>query len=122
MSDPRSAYEAWHSRLAVDEAADAPWHDLARQHLADLTGFRVLEIGCGRGGFSAWLARQGVRTVVAADFARSAVRMARDFTRELSFDVTDPTPPPGACSAYWLRITQEDGAQAWTSPVYLTAE
>jgi Protein of unknown function (DUF3604) len=47
---------------------------------------------------------------------------ARDFTRELSFDVTDPTPPPGACSAYWIRVTQEDGAQAWTSPVYLSAD
>ena len=46
----------------------------------------------------------------------------RDFTRELSFDVTDPAPPPGACSAYWLRVTQEDGAQAWTSPVYLTVD
>jgi len=46
----------------------------------------------------------------------------RDFTRELSFDVIDPTPPPAACSAYWLRVTQEDGAQAWTSPVYVTAE
>ena len=46
----------------------------------------------------------------------------RDFTRELSFDVTDSTPPPGACSAYWLRVTQEDGAQAWTSPVYLTVD
>jgi hypothetical protein len=46
---------------------------------------------------------------------------ARDFTRELRFDVTDPAPPAGACSAYWIRVTQEDGAQAWTSPVYLTA-
>jgi hypothetical protein len=44
----------------------------------------------------------------------------RDFARELRFDVTDPEPPPGACSAYWIRVTQEDGAQAWTSPVYLT--
>jgi hypothetical protein len=46
---------------------------------------------------------------------------ARDFTRELSFEVVDPAPPAGACSAYWIRVTQEDGAQAWTSPVYLTA-
>jgi hypothetical protein len=44
---------------------------------------------------------------------------ARDFARELDFDVTDPAPPAGGCSAYWLRVTQEDGAQAWTSPVYL---
>jgi len=44
---------------------------------------------------------------------------ARDLARELAFDVTDPAPPAG-CSAYWIRVTQEDGAQAWTSPVYLT--
>jgi hypothetical protein len=46
---------------------------------------------------------------------------ARDFTRELTFDVTDSQPPAGACAAYWIRVTQEDGAQAWTSPVYLTS-
>ena len=46
---------------------------------------------------------------------------ARDHARELAFDVTDPAPPAG-CSAYWIRVTQEDGAQAWTSPVYLTRD
>jgi hypothetical protein len=46
---------------------------------------------------------------------------ARDLTRELALDVTD-TPPPGACAAYWIRVTQEDGAQAWTSPVYLDVD
>jgi hypothetical protein len=46
---------------------------------------------------------------------------ARDLTRELTIDVTD-TPPPGACAAYWIRVTQEDGAQAWTSPVYLDVD
>jgi hypothetical protein len=45
---------------------------------------------------------------------------ARDLTRELIVDVTDAPPPPGVCAACWLRVTQEDGAQAWTSPVYLT--
>jgi hypothetical protein len=45
---------------------------------------------------------------------------ARDLTRELAIDVTDPPPPAGVCAAYWIRVTQEDGAQAWTSPVYLT--
>ncbi len=44
---------------------------------------------------------------------------ARDLTAELSFDHTDPDPPRGARHAYWIRVTQEDGAQAWTSPVYL---
>jgi hypothetical protein len=44
---------------------------------------------------------------------------ARHLTRELAIDVTDPAPPPGQTHAYWIRVTQEDGAQAWTSPVYL---
>jgi hypothetical protein len=46
----------------------------------------------------------------------------RDHARELSLAHTDVTPPPGACAAYWIRVTQEDGAQAWTSPVYLDVE
>ena len=44
---------------------------------------------------------------------------ARDLTREVRFDWADAAPPRGGCHAYWIRATQEDGAQAWTSPVYL---
>ena len=44
---------------------------------------------------------------------------ARDFAREITIDHTDAAPPRGICHAYWIRVTQEDGAQAWTSPVYL---
>ena len=42
---------------------------------------------------------------------------AQDLTRELKIEHRE-APPPGA-HAYWIRVTQEDGAQAWTSPVYL---
>ena len=44
---------------------------------------------------------------------------ARGFASELTIDVLDVAPPVGTCQAYWIRATQEDGAQAWTSPVYL---
>jgi hypothetical protein len=44
---------------------------------------------------------------------------ARGLTRELAFDHTDSAPPRAQCHPYWIRVTQEDGAQAWTSPVYL---
>jgi hypothetical protein len=47
---------------------------------------------------------------------------ARDLSRDLAFEYTDQAPPRGACHAYWVRVTQEDGAQAWTSPVYLSVE
>jgi hypothetical protein len=46
----------------------------------------------------------------------------RDFARELRIDHTDTAPPRGGCHAYWIRVTQEDGAQAWTSPVYLSLD
>lgn len=45
---------------------------------------------------------------------------ARDLTRTLEVAHTDLSPPVGV-HAYWMRVTQEDGAQAWTSPVYLEA-
>jgi hypothetical protein len=44
----------------------------------------------------------------------------RDHTLELRIDVTDPAPPRAGCHPYWIRVTQEDGAQAWTSPVYVS--
>jgi hypothetical protein len=44
------------------------------------------------------------------------------FTRELAIDHVDAAPPRGRCAAYWIRVTQEDGAQAWTSPVYLDVD
>ena len=45
----------------------------------------------------------------------------RHQTPEVRFDHTDPSPIRGRCHPYWIRVTQEDGAQAWTSPVYIDA-
>ncbi|HEX8501822.1 MAG TPA: methyltransferase domain-containing protein [Pyrinomonadaceae bacterium] len=84
MTISKTAYEAWHERLDVDAEADAPWHVLVKKHLdagRDLAGRRVLEIGCGRGGFACWLAAQATRPaeVVAADFAETAVRKGEEY-------------------------------------------
>ena len=46
---------------------------------------------------------------------------ARGQPSELVFEHTDPSPVRGRCHPYWIRVTQEDGTQAWTSPVYLDA-
>lgn len=83
-TESKQAYEAWHDRLDVDEQADSPWHRLVRQHLqpaSDLAGARLLEIGCGRGGFSCWLARQPQRPseIVAADFSETAIQKGREY-------------------------------------------
>lgn len=80
--DARTAYEAWHV-LVHDEQArgDRPWHNLVFRYLTenDVRGRRVLEIGCGRGEMACHLAARATapRTMVAADFAQSAVRLGR---------------------------------------------
>jgi 2-polyprenyl-3-methyl-5-hydroxy-6-metoxy-1,4-benzoquinol methylase len=85
MTDSRAAYEAWHGRLDVDAATATPWHGLVKEHLdpaRDLAGKRVLEIGCGRGGFACWLAareRHAPAEVVAADFSETAVAKGEAF-------------------------------------------
>ncbi len=79
----RVAYEVWHEQVNSPGAeARAPWHDLLFEYLdprRDLDGRAVLEIGCGRGELACRIAGQTAapRLYVGADFARSAVAIAR---------------------------------------------
>lgn len=87
LGNNQAAYELWHSRYDVDSDTNTPWHKLIKTHLSparDLLGKRVLEIGCGRGGFSCWLAEQPERAaqIVAADFAVTAVEKGQAFASE----------------------------------------
>lgn len=87
MVTSRRAYEDWHARYEIDSGADTPWHKMVIKHLQpkrDLIGKRVLEIGCGLGGFACWLATQAERPkhIVAADFAATAVQKGRAFAVE----------------------------------------
>jgi len=82
----RSAYDAWHTRYAVDAESDAPWHRLVKRHLdgsRDLHRRTVLEIGSGRGGFACWLAGQVQKPamLLAADFACTAVQKGKAFAQ-----------------------------------------
>lgn len=103
ITDPdltaRRAYESWHARHPVDSDADTLWHRMVKANLSveqDLTGKRVLEIGCGRGGFSCWLAQQsgGPRQLVAADFSITAVQKGKHHAeqaghRNITWEVAD---------------------------------
>jgi len=77
-------YDAWHNRLDVNQGADDPWYQLVRiqmDHDRDVAGRRVLEIGCGRGGFACWLAGQRLppAELVAMDYSAVAVEKGRAF-------------------------------------------
>jgi 2-polyprenyl-3-methyl-5-hydroxy-6-metoxy-1,4-benzoquinol methylase len=73
----RKLYDAWHSRYEVDVEADSPLHRMVKANISekDLASKNVLEIGCGRGGFSCWLARQPhtPSRIFATDFSSIAV-------------------------------------------------
>jgi SAM-dependent methyltransferase len=81
----RAAYDTWHAGRDVDASSDAPWHQLLKAHVSDVGGRRVLEIGCGRGGFAVWLAELPVgrrpAEIVASDLSDVALEKARAFAR-----------------------------------------
>jgi ubiquinone/menaquinone biosynthesis C-methylase UbiE len=76
----RDQYSEWHQRVlnASPEHADenAPWYDLVLQYLGPLEGKRVLEVSCGRGGFSRLLAARGA-VMFGADFSEAALKIAQ---------------------------------------------
>src|SRR5713226_2674897 len=81
MQSLTTAYDQWHGRYQVDSDVSAPWHKLLRANLdpaRDIASKRILEIGCGRGGFSCWLSQHdaGPREIVAADFSGVAIEKA----------------------------------------------
>ncbi len=84
MAESSTSYDDWHASLGVDAEAGDPWHLLIRRHLnpaRDLSDRRVIEIGCGRGGFSCWLARSSdpPPRIVAVDYSSVAVDKGRAY-------------------------------------------
>jgi ubiquinone/menaquinone biosynthesis C-methylase UbiE len=76
----RDEYDAWHQRIYEanpdHEDASSPWYQLVREYLGSVTGLRVLEVACGRGGFVRELALAGA-CVTGCDFSFAALRVAR---------------------------------------------
>jgi SAM-dependent methyltransferase len=81
----RTEYDAWHQRvLAADpryEDAASPWYQLVREQIGVVSGLRVLEIACGRGGYVRELARAGAE-IIGGDFSFRALQAATERSRE----------------------------------------
>ena len=73
-------YNDWHQKVsdASPEGHDAtsPWYKLVSEYLPSVEDQCVLEIACGRGGFSRLLAARGAR-MFGADFSSTALQIAR---------------------------------------------
>jgi ubiquinone/menaquinone biosynthesis C-methylase UbiE len=73
-------YNDWHQRVfdGAPENPDeeSPWYKLVTEYLPSVRDQRILEIACGRGGFSRLLASRGAR-MFGADFSSTALQIAR---------------------------------------------
>jgi len=115
--EARESYEHWHGRFDIDENADAPWHRMLRRHLdpqRDVAGKHVLEIGCGRGGFTTSLAHLGSSRarIVAADFSNTAVQKGFFFATKhnvgnISWEVADIQAIPHPAESFDTVISCE---------------
>jgi SAM-dependent methyltransferase len=87
----RTDYDTWHQRVlesnADHEDASSPWYQLVRERIGEVSGLRILEVACGRGGFVRELAKRGAR-VAGCDFSFAALQAASKRIRETEFPLS----------------------------------
>lgn len=111
-----AGHEAW--------ASAEPWWGIWRVReselgvLPDVNGLDTVELGCGTGYVSAWLARRGARPV-GLDNSRAQLSTARRFQREFGLEFplvhADAECVPVASDSFDLAIS-EYGACLWCDP------
>lgn len=77
VADLTEEYDRWHRHVSAspdDEDERSPWYQLVLEYLAPLQRKHVLEIACGRGGFSRVLRSRGA-SVCGADFSAAALNI-----------------------------------------------
>ena len=97
MADIRRGYDRW--SLIYDQEANplvALEEPVVREALGDVAGLAVLDLGCGTGRHSLWLAANGA-VVTAVDFSKGMMRKARskpgaEGIRFLAHDLHEPLP------------------------------
>jgi len=143
-------YDKWHTKVFESDPGHAdessPWYQIVLEFLPALEGKRILEIACGRGGFSRLLGSRGA-TVCGADFSASAVAIAKErllshpsltdhvtyvqadaqnmpfgdnsFDMVISCETIEHVPDPCAAVREMYRVCRLGGALFLTAPNYL---
>ena len=143
-------YDKWHTNVFESDPDHAdessPWYQIVLQFLPPVKDKRILEIACGRGGFSRLLGSRGA-SVCGADFSASAVAIAKERLsrgpapegpvtyvqadaqdmpfEENSFDIVvscetiEHVPDPRAAVREMYRVCKPGGMLYLTTPNYL---
>lgn len=124
---------------------DHPWYESVYREIQDYPACRMLEVGCGRGGFAVWLSKHAPQfKITALDFSGAAIEIAREtaavaeasvefiqgdaqalpFERD-SFDLViscecmEHVPDPAKMAHELARVLKPGGRLALTTPSQL---
>jgi ubiquinone/menaquinone biosynthesis C-methylase UbiE len=143
-------YDQWHAQVFESDPEhpdeSSPWYKLVLEFLPDVQGKRILEIACGRGGFSRLLASRGAM-VCGADFSESAIAISKEkllrepalanrvtymqadaqnlpfeenaFDIVVSCETVEHVPEPRAALREMYRVCKPGGTLYLTTPNYL---
>jgi len=119
-ADAHNWFEAGHQNWAQSEPHWGIWRvpESQLRVLPDVRGLDVIELGCGTGYVSSWLARRGAH-VVGIDNSREQLSTARRFQGEFGIDFplihADAERVPLAAESFDFAIS-EYGASIWCDP------
>lgn len=145
MTRLNNDYDHWHTVRAIEDDTTASWHVFVKNSLRkrDVDGANVLEIGCGRGGFSNYLVNlpNPPRNLFACDYSLSAIEIGKQkytdkqikwrqedimamtfdddsFETAISCETIEHVPNPKKAICELYRVTKPGGRVLLTCPNY----
>jgi ubiquinone/menaquinone biosynthesis C-methylase UbiE len=90
MSESNVDYNKWHREHSSEDDISTAWHEFVKTNLqqGDINEKKILDIGCGRGGFSHYLAHytDPPKQIMACDYSLAALDIAqRKYAHEKIF-------------------------------------
>lgn len=145
MNRPEADYNTWHTLHNAENDIDTPWHNFVKKVLSvkDINEKCVLEIGCGRGGFSHYIVFKypAIKLLYACDYSESALEIGRakfgtskiswqhediqrlsfpdkTFDTVISCETIEHVPSPLKALAEMYRVLKPGGRLILTCPNY----